>query len=129
MKNGEVQEYMLFETNFSLVSIMFIVITGIIILMLIKTIVTSFSQKRKNDRSPVLLVEAVIVGKRMKVTNTPMGDNGCMSSSTDYYITFEFETKDRAEYMVDAYQYGMLAEQDRGKLKIQGTRFLGFARE
>lgn len=56
---------MLFETNFSLVSIMFIVITGIIILMLIKTIVTSFSQKRKNDRSPVLLVEAVIVGKRM----------------------------------------------------------------
>ena len=50
------------------------------------------------------------------------------SSHTSYYVTFEFESKDRTEFRVNGKEYGMIAEGDYGKLKFQGTRFLEFNR-
>ncbi|MCS3917083.1 hypothetical protein M2349_002224 [Caldanaerobacter subterraneus subsp. tengcongensis MB4] len=45
-----------------------------------------------------------------------------------YFITFEFETGDRQEFMVGADTYGYLVEGDVGKLTFQGKKFLSFER-
>ncbi|MGX4598532.1 DUF2500 family protein [Faecalimicrobium sp. JNUCC 81] len=46
------------------------------------------------------------------------------SNSSSYYITFKFESKDRLEFEVSSKNYGMICENDYGKLKFQGTSFL-----
>ena len=48
---------------------------------------------------------------------------------TSYYATFEAESGDRLELQVSDYEYGQLAEGDRGKLTFQRKRFLKFERE
>ena len=50
------------------------------------------------------------------------------SSSTTYYVTFELDSSDRVELRMKGAEYGMLIEQDRGRLTFQGTRYLGFKR-
>lgn len=117
-----------FEEGFSIISIAFFVIFGLIVLFFLMTVVKTLLKWRKNNHSPVLLVDAKIVGKRMKVTNAHTVNENGFSSATNYYVTFEFETGDRMEFTVDAYFYGLVAEQDIGKLKFQGTRFLEFTR-
>ena len=50
------------------------------------------------------------------------------TTSTSYYVTFQFESGDRSEFSLSGSQYGMLAENDTGMLTFQGTRYLGFER-
>ncbi|WP_338030915.1 DUF2500 domain-containing protein [Fervidibacillus halotolerans] len=51
------------------------------------------------------------------------------SSSTSYFVTFEFESGDRKEFKLSGKDYGMLAEGDFGMLTFKGTRYLGFERK
>ena len=51
-----------------------------------------------------------------------------MTSSTSYYATFQVESGDRMELLLNGREYGLLAEGDRGWLTFQGTRYLGFER-
>lgn len=50
------------------------------------------------------------------------------TSSTTYYVTFQFESGDRTEFSINGSQYGILAEGDTGMLTFQGTRYLEFER-
>jgi len=106
----------------------FVVIFGIIIVNLFR----SGKQWSANNQSPVLTVDATVVSKRLNVSHSMnnMGpDNTPMtSSSTTYYATFEVISGDRMELKISGREYGMLAENDRGKLTFQGTRYLGFER-
>lgn len=88
-------------------------------------------QWKRNNESPVLTVDARVAAKRMDVHHFHHAgaDNiHHMSSSTTYYATFEVESGDRLELKIRAAEYGMLAENDTGKLIFQGTRYLGFTR-
>ena len=78
------------------------------------------AQKRKNDASPRLTVQASVVAKRMQV----YGDH----AHTTYYATFEVHSGDRMELMVPYNEYGYLVEKDRGSLTFQGTCFIHFER-
>jgi len=96
-------------------------------------IVTSIKQAHKNNMSPILIVEAEIVSKRTDVSHhhhNNMDNNNFSdySTSTTYYATFQVESGDRIEFHVNGGEYGILAEGDKGKLKFQGTRYLGFTR-
>lgn len=51
------------------------------------------------------------------------------TTSTTYYVTFEYTNGQRQEFHVDGTQYGLLAEGDKGTLSFQGTRFIDFKRE
>lgn len=106
----------------------FILVFAIIIF----TIVKGISQWNKNNNSPVLTVDALIVTKRLKVSNHSHhhGKDGMHhhSSSTSYYVTFQVESGDRIELRVPSNEYGMLVEGDRGRLTFQGTRYKGFQR-
>lgn len=110
-----------------LFTIVFVFIFGMIVFMAIKGI----SQWSKNNASPRLTVDAVVVTKRIS-TSTSMHNAGNAAmhhhTSTTYYVTFQVESGDRMEFTVSGREYGMLAEGDCGRLTFQGTRYLGFAR-
>jgi hypothetical protein len=90
-------------------------------------------QWRRNNESPVLTVDAIVVTKRTNTHNYHhhTGTDNMhhhMSSSTTYYVTFEVASGDRLEFKVPDTEFGMLAEGDHGRLTFQGTRYLGFER-
>ena len=91
----------------------------------------------RNNRSPVQTMNARVVTKRMKVSGHGMhtaGYNPSMRTMgsptyTRYFATFEMDDNGRRlELNVNDSEYGMLAENDRGRLSFQGTRYLGFER-
>ena len=91
----------------------------------------------RNNRSPQETAEARVVAKRMKdsghgghVAAGRVSAMNTVSSSTytRYFVTFELENGKRLEFGVKDPEYGMLAEDDRGRLSYQGTRYLGFER-
>ncbi len=118
---------------FSIVPV--IIIIGFIFVFgtIIVSSVQGAKQWKRNNESPVLTVDATVVTKR---TNTSTyhhntGTNNMhhhTSSSTTYYATFEVPSGDRIELKIRDTEYGMLAEDDIGKLTFQGTRYLGFER-
>ena len=104
-------------------SLMFLLVFGVVIFGLIKSIV----QWNKNNHSPRLTVPATVVAKRTNVTHHHGANHG-VHHSTSYYVTFQVESGDRMELHMAGHQYGLLVEGDRGKLTFQGTRFLSFER-
>lgn len=117
-----------FDLMTGLFPVMFLLVFGIIIVSLIKSVI----QWGKNNASPVLTVEATVVAKRADVSHHMHadGNDGAMhhSTSTSYYVTFEVESGDRMELHVPSVEFGMLVEGDHGRLTFQGTRYHGFAR-
>lgn len=112
--------FFMFRTMFGIV---FFLIIGVFVFTFAKGI----STWNKNNHSPRLIVEAVVVAKRTNVSRHH-GQDGISSSSTSYYVTFQVESGDRMELHVSGQEYGMMAEGDYGRLSFQGTRFLGFER-
>lgn len=105
------------------VFLIFVLVFGVIIFGMIG----SAKEWKKNNDSPVLVVEATVVAKRTNISHHHH-ENMNSSSSTRYYVTFEVESGDRMEFGVRGAEYGLLIEQDRGKLTFQGTRYLEFKR-
>lgn len=106
----------------------FIFVFGTIIARLIK----SAKQWKRNNESPILTVDATMVTKRTDVHhyhhNTGTDNMQHVSSSTTYYATFQVTSGDRLEFEIHDIEYGMLVENDMGRLTFQGTRYLGFER-
>lgn len=104
----------------------------IIVISIIGMLFSSFKQWKENENSPQLTVPAIVKVKRTNVTRHTHhhheNNHHSHSTSTKYYITFEFESGDRSEFHVSGKEYGMLAEGDIGKLTFQGTRYLDFTR-
>ena len=98
--------------------------------------VQGIHQWNKNNHSPRLTVDALVVTKRMDVSHrrhVNAGDHTGAhryhtTTSTFYYVTFQVDSGDRMELTVGGADYGQLVEGDRGKLTFQGTRYLGFQR-
>ena len=111
-----------------IVTLGFVFVFGMIIVRSIQ----KAKQRKRNNESPVLTVDAEIVTKRTDVqqycNNTGAGNMHHVSSSTTYYATFEVTSGDRLEFRICDNEYGMLVENDIGKLTFQGTRYLGFER-
>ena len=102
-----------------LFTIMFLFIFG----MIVFTIIKGISQWSRNNASPQLTVDAIVVTKRISTSHhmQDMG-NGAMHNhtSTAYYATFQVESGDRMEFCVSGKEYGMLAEGDCGRLTLPG---------
>lgn len=111
-----------------LFGVVFVVVIGCFLVVMIRGIL----QWRHNNAQPVLSVFASVVAKRLDVSHHHHHDPGNhmnhMTTSTNYYVTFEVDSGDRMEFSVHNREYGMLAEGDAGTLTFQGTRYLGFQR-
>lgn len=113
--------------------VVFMVMFVLVFSMIVLTFVRGIAEWNKNNHSPKLSVDALVVAKRTHVTHHHHGGagqagGGHTTSSTSYYVTFEVESKDRMEFAVRSGEYAMLAEGDQGRLWFQGTRFLEFKR-
>lgn len=124
----------MFSGLFSLMfTLIFLLAAGIIVAAFVQGI----HQWNKNNHSPRLTVDALVVTKRMDVSHrrhVNAGDHTGAhryhtTTSTFYYVTFQVDSGDRMELPVTGPEYGMLVEGDRGRLTFQGTRYLGFQRE
>jgi len=110
-----------------IVGVGFVFVLGMIIVRAIQGV----GQWRRNNASPILTVDAKVSSKGADVSyhhhNT---DTNHMhpTSHTTYYVTFEVPGGDRMELVVSGREYGILSDQDVGKLTFQGTRYLNFAR-
>lgn len=119
----------MFNIMEGLFPIMFIVILGFIVFVVVRGI----AQWSHNNAQPKIPAEARITAKRMSVShhhhNTGDASGAMhMSTSTTYYVTFEFAGGDRMELRVPDREYGLMAEGDHGVVTFQGTRFIGFER-
>ena len=121
-----------FDMMFSIVPVLVGLGFVAVLTLIIVQCVRGAKQWKTNNDSPILTVEAMVVAKRADVQHHHHHDmNGGMdhmTSSTDYYVTFQVESGSRMELKVSGGEYGMLAEGDRGKLTFQGTRYQGFQR-
>ena len=121
-------------------SIIFLLLFGAVFLLVVTVfiviLVKILKQRRVNNNSPRLTVEATVVSRRRDVSHHDSPNAGDITgahgytttSSTTYYATFQVESGDRLELAIPGNQYGYLAEGDRGRLTFQGTRFLSFER-
>ena len=110
-------------TIFSILPFMFVIVFAIIIFAIITSAITSLRTKAINDAAPRLKSQVRIISKRTSVHGIHGGH-----TTTDYFITFEFEDNSRQEFQVNDYEYGTLIEGDSGILEHQGSRYLGFER-
>ena len=107
--------------------IMFALVFGVIII----TFIRGIGEWNRNNHSPRLTVDAEVVTKRGDVSyhHHNQGEVGAHTThSTTYYVTFQVESGDRMEFVVDGSEYGMLVEGDYGRLTFQGTGYIGFER-
>ncbi len=122
-----------FFFNSGLFEICFMLVFLVVIAMFVVNAVRGIGQWNKNNHAPELAVAARVVSRRTSVNShhhsgDGTGGNG-YHTSTSYYATFEVESGDRMEFHLSGSEYGMLAEGDMGKLRFQGTRYLGFERQ
>lgn len=119
------------DMMFMIVPFFILIVFAFVFGTIIARSVRGAKQWKRNNESPVLTVDAIVVTKRADVHhhhhNTGT-DNVHHMSSTSYYVTFEVASGDRLEFEIRDTEYGMLVEKDVGKLTFQGTRYLGFER-
>lgn len=123
-----------FDLMFNFVPVFILVVFVLVIGIIIFSVIKGIGQWRYNNKQPVLTVLAKVVTKRADISshNHPAPGNHEMHNSysdTTYFATFEVESGDRLEFQVDDREYGVLVENDIGKLTFQGTRYLEFRRE
>jgi len=97
------------------------VIMGIIVILIIYRIAKDYNSKRSN---PTIAAAATVITKRQELSSSGLNN----SNYTWYYVTFEFDTRDRIELSVSGREYGLMAEHDKGMLTFQGNKFIGFDR-
>lgn len=117
----------------TIVPIFIIAVFIFILVTFIAAMVTGLRNWNKNNHSPRLDAAASVVTKRTDVSypryhHAGRGHAPHSSTSTRYYVTFQFDSGDRQEFPVSGHEYGLLAEGDEGTLSFQGTRYLGFKR-
>lgn len=117
---------------FSIVPIIIMIVFILVFGMIIVGAIQGTMRWSKNNASPILTVDATVVTKRLSIQhyhhNTGTDNMFQDTSSTSYYVTFEVASGDRMEFEVRDTEYGLLVEQDKGKLTFQGTRYKGFQR-
>lgn len=118
--------FWMFDFVGTIMPIFMVVIMGILLWSVSKGI----SQWKHNNKQPVLTVGSSIVSKRNEVSQHHNHQNDQISSytRTSYYITFEVDSGDRIEFVVNGEEYGLCAEGDTGQLTFKGSRYMGFHR-
>jgi hypothetical protein len=126
-----------FESHFDFMFTFVPIMIGLIFVLVFGTIIyraiKGGQQWNRNNNSPVLTVRATVIAKRSDIHVHHHGDgvndmNMHTSSSTTYYVTFQVQSGDRMEFVVQGNEYGVLIEGDEGDLTFQGTRYKGFVR-
>lgn len=119
---------MFIDPFFSIMNIIFPIFFIGIFGVILFTIIKGIKEWNYNNKQPIIPVEARIVSKRSSTSHHTHGENHMTTTSTSYYVTFEYSNGSRQEFHVSGTEFGLLAEGDKGILSFQGTRFIDFKR-
>ena len=113
-----------------IVPLIFFTCIGFILYKLVEGI----SEWHTNNQSPRENSSVKVVTKRQEVSHhinmNNMNNNMNQSTtSSRYFVTFEFSNGQRREFSVKNKVYGQIADGDKGQLTYQGTRFIDFYRQ
>ena len=114
--------------GFQIVNILSTLVFALTLGVVIVGIVRSIRQWSRDEQSPRLTVPAAVVAKRSSRRRTMSNKHHVGRESTNYYVTFQFESGDRMELEMRGTEFGLLVEGDKGMLTFQGARYLGFER-
>ena len=104
-----------------------IIAIGLVIPMTARSRNPTHHQDRLNRAAPSLQTPARVVDKREEVTGRSSSYGG--TTTTSYFVTFQFPDGSRIELPVSGPTAGQLVVGDSGTLTWQGTWFQGFERE
>ena len=96
-----------------------LIIPLIVFGIIVTVIVVAVTKHAKQVSLPHTTATAKVIGKRTYVS-------GGKGSYTTYFATFELDTGERIELKVSSRAYGLIMEQDRGQLVMQGKRLIDF---
>jgi hypothetical protein len=120
-----------FDTVFTIVSVVIAIGFITVFTLIFYNLIRNAKVMKKNNNAPVLTTDATVVAKRADVIHRRYSHNDMgytTSSTTRYYVTFQVPSGDRMELQTQDFEYGLLVENDMGKLTFQGTHFLKFER-
>lgn len=113
--------------SFGFMPVLFFIPFILVFVVIAAVIIKGVMQNGRNNKLPRLSVGVNVVAKRTSV-HTHHNNNGFDTTSNTYYMTFQFDSGDRMEFIVPSDVYGLCAEGDFGNLTFQGTRFISFER-
>ena len=120
------------KASFLLFGILFIAVFLIVSGGIAAIVVTSIARKRKNDRSPVVTVDAAVLSRHTSTQRHPIAGDASgahgYTTFTSYHVTFLIDGSEQIVLDVDEETYASLIEGAHGRLTHQGTRYLGFVR-
>ena len=110
------------------------IIFAVVLFVIVYQIMKSVMQKKEDDASPRLTVQAVVRDKTSEVHHDRQPAAGDITGAhgytdtthTVYRVTFQVESGDTMTFTVSREEYGALYAGDAGWLRFQGKRFLGF---
>ncbi len=102
----------------------------IIILIIVVAILVGISNKYEAEKVDGQAIQngVDINSEQVKAVSKRSEVKGSYySSSTYYFITFEFESDgNRREFQVSSEKFGLIVEGDKGRMSYQGEKFLNF---
>ena len=115
---------------FSFPRIAFIAVSAVAIGLIIFFIARGVATWVKNNNSPVETRHARAVSKRVKKSSgmTPTGTDGGFITTVNetFYMTFQLDGNETAEFKVRRSVYKAHNEGEPGDLTYRGTRFISF---
>ena len=108
-------------TGFGIIPILFFAVFAIMLVFMGITIFRVTGTMKTNKTLPRISAHAKVVSRRTL---------GSVSSYTAgprrYFMTFEYDTGDRAEYAVSEDVYSYFDAGDEGTITVRGTEFISF---
>ena len=109
---------------------MYAVLNALVVLFFAIAVIGVVSTLRKQNRRyrtdmklPILTLEGTVVNKRAHLGNTQN------STTTEYFVTFEFPDTSRLELCVTPTESGQLVVGDYGTVSWSGSTLRGFQRQ
>lgn len=124
----------MYGTMYGTMDLVFPVMCIAVIAIVIFSFAKGMQEWNDNNKAPLLIVAAKVVGKRQNTVQHNQPNAGDMSGAhgytvimdTTYYVSFEIESGDTREFIVDWSKYNILSEGTEGNLSFKGTKFISF---
>lgn len=124
----------MYGTMYGTMDLVFPVMCIAVIAIVIFSFAKGMQEWNDNNKAPLLIVAAKVVGKRQNTVQRNQPNAGDMSGAhgytvimdTTYYVCFEIENGDTREFIVDWSKYNILSEGTEGNLSFKGTKFISF---
>ena len=105
----------------AVIPVLFFAVFALMLVFMGITVVRTMGNYKNNSKLPRISAHAKVVSRRT-VSNISSDSVG----PRRYFMTFEYDTGDRAEYAVSEDVYSYFDAGDEGTITVRGTEFISF---